>query len=362
MLKKMLVVTGLIIILLVAVAYFARDSLMLFAMKTAIGPEGDFDTALLPLAPDYTTRSPWAAWPGENSPANSRPSGTKVSSKLSGTSVFFVHPTSYLKKDNWNQPLPDEDANWIVDHRILRHQASVFNGCCEIYAPRYRQATFFSFMDDQGNGQRALDIAYQDVERAFDQFLSQLNPKQAFILAGHSQGTLHSTRLLRERIAGKPLQKRMVAAYLVGFSVTENQLGDIPVCNTAIDTGCVVGWNTVDGDSKGLFPELENALCVNPLLWNASRDYADHSLNQGAIGYPRYGRAKDDEDYTEMNLEIAAADAQCINNGMLSISELKSEFFPSRMPGGSLHIYDYSLFHMNIRNNVNDRIASHTSK
>lgn len=170
------------------------------------------------------------------------------------------------------------------------------------------------------------------------------------------------TGLLREKIAATALQDRMVAAYLVGSSISESQLGGVPVCKTATDTGCAVGWNTIDGDSKGLFPELKAALCINPLLWNESGEYADHSLNQGAIGYPSYRSAEDDEDYTQMKLEIGAADAQCINNGMLSIRELKSESFPSRMPGGSMHIYDYSLFHMNIRNNVSDRIANYSSK
>ncbi|MEH6558404.1 MAG: DUF3089 domain-containing protein [Oceanicoccus sp.] len=362
MLKKMLIATGLIILILVAVAYFARDSLMLFAMKTAVGPDHNFDTALVPPAPDYSMPAAWAAWPGKKSPVNSRPLSADIFSKPSDVNVFFVHPTSYLKKDNWNQPLTDEDANWIVDHRVLRHQASVFNSCCDIYAPRYRQATFFSFMDKQGNGEKALEIAYRDVATAFDEFLSQLNPDQAFILAGHSQGTLHSTRLLREKIAGTNLQERMVAAYLVGFSVTEEQLGDVPVCATATDTGCAVGWNAMEGNSQGLFPQLETVICVNPLLWNESGEYADHTLNQGSIGYPSYSRAKDDEDYTAMKLEPGAADAQCINNGMLSVGELKSESFPSRMPGDSMHIYDYSLFHMNIRNNVHDRIANYPSK
>lgn len=362
MLKNLLIGTGLVILLAVAVAFFARDSLMLLAMKTAISPDHDFTATLLPPAPDYTSKDAWAAWPGKASPANDRPKNADIIALPSNVSVFFVHPTSYINKDNWNQPLTDTDANWIVDQRILRHQASVFNGCCDIYAPRYRQATFFSFIDQQGNGKQALEVAYQDVARAFEEFLSQLEPQQPFILAGHSQGTLHSTRLLREKIANTALQDRMVAAYLVGFSIDKSQLGGVPVCATATDNGCAVGWNTIDGDSPGLFPEMQAALCVNPLLWRENKEYADHALNQGAIGYPSYGAAEEGEDYTLMIMEAGAADAQCINNGMLSVRTLKSAAFPARMPGGSMHVYDYSLFHMNIRNNVDDRIANFLSK
>ena len=33
--------------------------------------------------------------------------------------------------------------------------------------------------------------------------------QQPFILAGHSQGSLHGARLLRERVAGTPLSDRL---------------------------------------------------------------------------------------------------------------------------------------------------------
>jgi hypothetical protein len=58
-----------------------------------------------------------------------------------------------------------------------------------------------------------------------------------------------------------------------------------------------------------------------------------------------------------MTVETGAADAQCINS-QLSIPELRVTSFPSRMPGGSMHIYDYSLFYMNIRENVLARVAT----
>ncbi len=40
-------------------------------------------------------------------------------------------------------------------------------------------------------------------------------------LAGHSQGSLHLMRLMAEKVAGKPVAKRIVAAYVVGWPVSE---------------------------------------------------------------------------------------------------------------------------------------------
>ena len=37
---------------------------------------------------------------------------------------------------------------------MLGNQASAFNGACNIYAPEYRQATYYSFFDKDKNGRR----------------------------------------------------------------------------------------------------------------------------------------------------------------------------------------------------------------
>ena len=56
-------------------------------------------------------------------------------------------------------------------------------------------------------------------------------------------------------------------------------------------------------------------------------------------------------------VEPGAADAEC-QGGLLLIPELRSEAFPSRMPGNSMHVYDYSLFYLNIRKNATERVAA----
>ena len=166
--------------------------------------------------------------------------------------------------------------------------------------------------------------------------------------------------LVAEKVAGTDLMQRMVAAYLVGFSITHEQLGGIPACTSATQTGCAVGWNAMDGEGAGAFSGSGNLLCTNPLTWLRDDEYAGHELNIGAIGYPSYGAAEDGEDITLMEIEIGIADAQCFN-GQLAVQDLRSTSFPARMLGNSMHVYDYSLYHMNIRTNVAERIASYQS-
>ncbi len=76
--------------------------------------------------------------------------------------IFFIHPTSFLKKNQWNAPLDDEESQ--ARARIfLRGQASAFNAVGDVWAPRYRQAAIGAFLTDKEEGVLALDAAYQDV-------------------------------------------------------------------------------------------------------------------------------------------------------------------------------------------------------
>jgi hypothetical protein len=73
------------------------------------------------------------------------------------------------------------------------------------------------------------------------------HPGRPFVIAAHSQGSVLAYRLLREEIAGKPLRIQLVAAYLIGATLTvegvHKSLPDVPICATPEQTGCVIGWN-----------------------------------------------------------------------------------------------------------------------
>lgn len=358
MLKKIILISVATLAAIVLLGYLNRGWIFESLAAAYLQPEIDFDSSNAPAAPDYRLQESWAARPDIVDLADERPEGDTTSTPQHPVSVFFVHPTTYISKTSWNQPPDDSRANWIIDHRVLRYQASVFNACCNVYAPRYRQATIFSFSDRTGNGEAALNFAYQDVLAAFEQFLVELPENQPFILAGHSQGSFHAARLLREQIANSKLRRRLVAAYLVGFSISEEDLGGISVCEDQLQTGCAVGWNTVDGSSPGLFPD-QPLICVNPLNWSAAGTHAAHEMNLGAVGFPRWGPGKTSEPET-LALVPAVADAQCVNDS-LRVTELRSAEFPSRMSRNSLHLYDYGLFYLNVRDNALARVNAFLS-
>jgi len=141
-------------------------------------------------APDYSRPESWAAYPGVPSHADEVPAGM-ARAVGSGTPVFFVHPTTYLAPVIGNASFESgSDIERRVDDAVLRFQASVFNGCCDIFAPRYRQASLRAITTNTPEAYAADELAYGDVARAFERFV-QIHPRGAFILASHSQGSIH---------------------------------------------------------------------------------------------------------------------------------------------------------------------------
>lgn len=360
--KKLLWALAILVALVAVGGYAYRDTIAVMLAFQKMKPAHSFTQEQATAVPDYALPVNWAALPDRVDNADVVPDASVQDQQATaGVDVFFVHPTTYYKPDHWNQPLADGPTNDFTDQFVLKNQASVFNSCCRVYAPRYRQATVYSFLDRGTDGQAALAFAYEDVERAFDYFIEHFNAGRPFIIAGHSQGSTHIRTLLERRITGTPLVARLVAVYPIGFAFDQQQyekaVPDVPVCSAPEQTGCLVTWNSVGPEVRN-FADPSRNICVNPLSWKTDGQRADFALNIGAITYQRHfgpESAGPQAASFEPKLEPGAADAQC-SNGNLVISEIRSDRFGSRPMGrDNYHIYDLSLFHMNVRRNAQER-------
>ncbi len=351
--KLLIALVGLLIVVVIVYAFrgFFIRKLITYALK----PPKGFDEMATPPAPDYSRPECWAALPDRKDNADVVPAGDFSDNQADApVDVFFIHPTTFYSRKAWNQPLDDKRANDFTDNRVLCNQASVFNCCGRIYAPRYRQATLYSFRDRGGNGERALDLAYEDVKRAFEYYLENYNNGRPIIVASHSQGSRHAIRLLEDYFTGTPLAQQLVAAYLIGWGGADTnsfeRFPDIPVCASPEQTGCWMTWNSLGPDAEKS-RIIDSAVCVNPLTWTTDGTYAGPELNLGGVVFVE-GR-----DEPPMP-DIGVVSAQCVD-GALIISRPKGKAY-SFMPMGrdNYHIYDYGLFYVNIRRNVEQRVAA----
>jgi len=330
-----------------------------------------FFSIAAPPAPDYSKQTSWVAWPGRPGPVDTMPVGV-IEKRDLGVDVFFVHPTSYLSSFSGNANFDAGGTTGSGVINMMKRQASAFNGCCQIYAPRYRQASTTAITGHSTKAYAANELAYSDVERAFDAFIAANNGRP-FIIAGHSQGSIHALRLLQQRIAGTSLQQRMVAAYIVGAALPLEVAQLIPICETSQQTGCMLAWNSVTSYNTnssnlqssvlwwlGQYQPMGKLaqLCVNPLDWYVD-SAADAKANLGSV----YSFGK----YSLWEPAKGKIAAHC-ENGWLGVNvpwALSIYFSDLLTFAGFYHDFDYRLFYMNIRANAIERsqawLAGHQS-
>ena len=305
--------------------------------------------------PDYSQLRFWDASPFKIDESDSIPDFLKGEHRDQRADVFFIHPTSFFgdaKTVAWNADLTDTTVNHETDSRSILLQATVFNGSCRIFAPRYRQANMKTFyVIKSPEAKKAFDLAYSDIRKAFIYFLKHYNKKRPIIIASHSQGSLHAIRLLQEFFDGKPLQKRLVCAYVLGYQIKKDAFKKIPVGERPDQTGCFVGWRSYE---KGVFPkgiaaENGNSVCVNPLTWNTSETWASSDLHLGIMNGFR----------TIVPHTVSAGIEPSTKILWVDTDILRDE---KKMKIKNLHIYDYNLFWMNIRKNIKQRIDAYYRK
>lgn len=316
------------------------------------------DPALWISRPDMASGDP-AKWLPADLPA--------VPAAPSRAAIFFVHPTSYLDKAHWNGPLADKTSQ---DRAVVlvRGMASAFSAAGDIWAPRYRQAAIGAFLTDDPRGRQALDLAYGDVARAFDAFLASIPQDRPIVLAGHSQGALQLMRLIHGQVAGKPLARRIAAAYLIGWPVSLAHdlpgLG-LPACTAPDQSGCVVSWLSfgepadpammlgaygrspgLDGQPRGASPFL----CSNPLTGGTGGS-EPAAANLGTL--------LPDAAMTSGRIIPRFVPAHCSTSGFLMIGP-GPNMGPYVLPGSNYHVYDIPLFWSNLRADAVGRVRAWT--
>jgi hypothetical protein len=159
---------------------------------------------------------------------------------------FYVYPT--VSRD----PTPNSDMEPNDEERnVAASQLARFGSQCRIFAPLYRQVTVTGLRSAIGGGAPGIDreLAYRDVVDAWNDYLARDNGGRGVVIYGHSQGSNVLKRLIAEEIEGKPIQKRIVSAILLGAnllvakgSTTGGDFKSIPLCKSPSQIGCLVAF------------------------------------------------------------------------------------------------------------------------
>jgi len=356
-----------ILIMLVIAGLIAYWLFGVQIMRAALAPSVPFAAADAGPRPDYAALKSWASHPNrKGDPARWTPEGYSAAPKPA-IAMFFIPPTSSFDRNRWNADIADQTSADQLD-KFIRFEASPFNGIAEIWAPRYRQAVFGTFLSDKPDAAMALDLAYTDVAAAFDAFIAAQPQDRPLALAGHSQGSLHLMRLLKEKVAGTPLQARIIAVYAPGWPISvEADLPAmaLPACIAPDQTGCLLAWQSFAEpmDYQAIQESFDagtgltgkpragtKMLCTNPL--------SGDNISRAVPAAENLGSLVPEEEFTTGRLVPQGLGAACQASGMLSIGEPPSEFTAFILPGNNFHVYDIPLFWANLRADIEARAAT----
>jgi len=195
-----------------------------------INPNRSYEAFTPPPAPGYASDKAWLVRGEGDGPVD----------------VFFIHNNVYRGDGRWNAPFDRADQLPFLKDVLLPLEAGPFANLGAMWAPRYRQPTFYARFTQKQPGRASRDTAYRDVSAAFSLFLAERDPDQPFIVVGYGDGALFAGRLLEKRISPNPdLMRRMAATYAIEMPLSVGAFGDW-ACSEPGQARCLVAFTPVD--------------------------------------------------------------------------------------------------------------------
>ena len=292
--------------------------------------------------------------------------------------VFYLYPTAWQKtgENDPNVLESNPDVCNIDNPSMLQNaplafqrQATAFEPIANIYAPYYRQVDLN--LSPQERTKATGEVPTLDATAAFDYYIKYYNNGRPFILAGHSQGSNVMINLLSGYMKKNPeVYKRMIVAYVIGYSVTNDYLAQNPYLKFAEgsdDTGVIVSYNTeapnvVPGTNPVVLP---GALAINPITWTRGEELATADKNLGSIMLNQDGSVVLDKEGKIEPVKNYADARVDKNKGVIICSTADVE---KLAPGnqtfgkGVFHSFDYPFYYFDIRENAARRVENFLNK
>lgn len=263
--------------------------------------------------------------------------------------LFYVVPTCIwdytdsLGQTQHHMDIFNAEQRALVDPSIQLAK-SVLADSCNFFSPYYRQISMDSWLTlDTALIEGRFELAYQDVADAFHYYMEHDNQGKPFILAGHSQGAKAVIELLKREMT-PDISRKLIATYAIGYTVTTEELANYPALHPAqdsIDTGVLIGFNSVTRPEAVSPLFRDNVVCINPVNWRTD-----------ATPAPSYQGFTVVQDTTIHTLIVTGIDED-------------QYFIPSveaLLPKGNLHVQEFNLYNEDLRKNVLQRIRAYRSQ
>ena len=216
----------------------------------------------IPVEPDYKNAEMWVSHLNDKN-------GT-------GADVFYIPSTwefDWTTSDGTLCRYADVSneqhrSNMAIEmNKVAEYMADGNN----FYSPYYRHISLdtWATLDEDYITRQYESVSLIDVKQAFDHFIKNWNKGRPFVLAGFSQGGKSVVELMK--YMPEDIRKYMVAAYVLGYKVTPDDVAVAPwivAAKGASDVGVTICYNSVS-DVKYIKPVISSpaVMCINPVNW-----------------------------------------------------------------------------------------------
>ena len=307
--------------------------------------------AIIPDAPDYSKSEYWFG--------DVKKQGDKL------IDIFYVYPALDFADVNFKGDTMlytdislKEERNKAFNNQQMNKMVFASNKY-NFYSPYYRQIMINTYLKgDSSQINKLSSISYDDIRNAFNYYMKHYNNGRPFILLGHSEGTMLLIRLLENNMTDEQFE-RMIAAYMIGYYITDAELQKYPKriipAQDSSDIHCIILFNSAT-TIKGISPILNHsAICINPLNWTTSSTLAPKNMHKGAAIY--------DIQTMTYTLKQNMTSAYIYNNYLIcndiDPTSAYNENTKHIFPYGNLHFMDSWLFAGNIQENMDCRVRSY---
>ena len=306
---------------------------------------------LIPPEPDYHDPIYWFLNPAEQT---SR-----------AVDIFYVYPTLGFSIDRVNPALladisRQEERDAAFSNQRFNHE--VYAGDeYNFFAPFYRQRTMNALTEGSENEEQIMQIPVSDIAAAFQHYMTYYNQGRPFMLLGHSQGSAVLLELLKYSMS-QDHYEQMIAAYLIGWQITREELEEFPdrliPARGSSDTGVIIMYNSLT-TPEARSPRIDRSVvCINPLNWKTDSTMATREEHLGIVRFNRETRQYDTiPRFTGAYIQDHYLITTDVDPAVVFNEELKDLF-----PYGNLHFMDSWLYALNLKVNMAERAEAFLRK
>ncbi|MGL6298114.1 MAG: DUF3089 domain-containing protein [Methanobacteriaceae archaeon] len=271
----------------------------------------------------------------------------------SNVDCFYLMGTQH---SNYKYIIPINNKTRINGAKKVEQATLPFNNQTKIYAPAYKQVSITGFVKRNIINEKAHEKSYEDVKNAFYYYYFNINKgKKPFFIAGHSQGSYHISKLLKDIEKDKRINKDLIISiYATGWNFSPKYFKNttIQLSKSPNDLGKLITYGSIYKVKQIKTNPYAGGVQINPLTWKSTSKKINNTYNSTLYyrgEFINIGKIFKTAQIVKGNLLVGGLNTKVLKKYGQNSSSIKM----------NLHTLEYAIFSNTLSENINNRIRNY---